>query len=463
MNEKRRTIRSSAIHRSSFILHRLFLFAAVYNASVGTLRAQVPGQPEVKPMAVDAAKVKAAGLRIVEGRHLTIYTDVPASPAVDELPAVFDAAVPQWAAYFGVPATKIAAWRMSAFILVDKEKFKSLGLIPAYVPEFTNGYSYGYELWMNQQSGDYYRRHLLLHEGTHGFMNTQLGSCGAPWFMEGLAELLGTHRWDATTKKLTLGIMPLRREEVPDLGRMLIVHEEIAAGRLQSVGDIVNDAVRGYVTNDGYAWSWAFATFLDGHPKYQGRFRRLQQQVRSLTFNNEFRKTFQPDLPQLAREWQVFANELEYGTEVPRVAVDFAAGKPLTSGSTKVTVAVDRGWQSSRVKLEAGKTYRLRASGRYTIAQPMGTDGVAKPWPCEPGGVTIRYYRGRPLGMLLASVEPDVLPIGTRSPMLEPVPVGLDATLTSETGGTLYFRVNDSNGELADNVGSLTVEIATVP
>jgi hypothetical protein len=462
MSDERRTIRSSAIYRLSFIIHRLFLLAAVYNASVGTLRAQVPGQPDVRPMVVDAAKVKAAGLRVLEGKHLTLYTDVPSSPAVDELPAVFDAAVPQWAAYFGIPAAKTAAWRMNAFFIVDKEKFTRLGLIPATVPDFANGYSYGYELWMNEQPGEYYRRHLLLHEGTHGFMNTQLGSCGAPWFMEGLAELLGTHRWDGTTKRLTLGIMPRNREEVPNLGRLTIVHDEIAAGRLQTVGDIVNDAVRGYVTNNGYAWSWAFATFLDGHPKYQGRFRRLQQQVRSLTFNNEFRKTFQPDLPQLSREWQVFANELEFGTEVPRVAIDFAAGKPLAPGGAKVTVAADRGWQSSRVKLEAGKKYRLRASGRYTIASSPDADGVVKPWPCEPGGVTIRYYRGRPLGMLLASVEPEVVPIGTRPPMLEPVPIGLDATLTSESGGTLYFRVNDSNGELADNASSLSVEIAEV-
>lgn len=461
MNERATLLRS--FHNSSFLTHNLLLIAVVCSASAGTLRAQIPGAPDVKPMIVDAAQVKAAGLRVLEGKHLTIYTDVPSSPAFDELPAVFDAAVPQWAAYFGIPAAKTAAWRMSGFVMVDKKKFEALGLIPTYVPEFANGFSFAYELWMNEQPGDYYRRHLLLHEGTHGFMNTQLGSCGAPWFMEGLAELLGTHRWDAATKKLTLGVMPRNREEVPSLGRMSIVQDEIAAGRSQSVGEIVNDAVHGYTTNHGYAWSWAFATLLDGHPKYQGRFRRLQQQVRSLTFNNEFRKTYQPDLPQLTREWQVFANELEYGTEVPRVAIDFATGKPLTSGGAKVTVAADRGWQSSRVKLEAGKTYRLKASGRYTIAHAPGASGSDQPWPCEPGGVTIRYYRGRPLGMLLASVEPDVLPIGTPAPMLSPVPVGLDATVTSETGGTLYFRVNDSNGELADNAGTLTVEIAAQP
>ena len=61
-----------------------------------------------------------------------------------------------------------------------------------------------------------------------------------------------------------------------------------------------------------------------------------------------------------------------------------------------VSVAADRGWQSSGVRVDAGKSYRLRAAGRYQVADRP------QPWPCEPGGVSIRYYRGRPLGILLA-------------------------------------------------------------
>src|SRR5207237_7879020 len=112
------------------------------------------------------------------------------SPAVDELPAVFDAAIPQWVAYFGVEKTLWPDWRMNGFLIVDKERFRRAGVLPETLPEFSHGYSYGYELWMNEQPSDYYRRHLLLHEGTHGFMNTVLGSCGPPWYMEGTAELL---------------------------------------------------------------------------------------------------------------------------------------------------------------------------------------------------------------------------------------------------------------------------------
>lgn len=459
MNDERQTIRPSGIHRSSFIVHRLIFFAFLFASAAAPAFAQKP-YPDLKPMAVDAARAQSAGLRKIEGKHLTLWTDVPSSPAVDELPAVFDAAVPQWAAYFGVEKTLWPDWRMIGFLIVDMAKFKSAGVIPDTLPKFANGFSIGYELWMNEQPTDYYRRHLLLHEGTHGFMNTVLGSCGAPWFMEGTAELLGTHRWQ--DGKLKLADMPRNREEVPQWGRVKIVHDDIAAGRMRAVGDIVNDDVRGYLDNESYGWCWAFAAFLDGHPKYRGRFHALQKQVRNLKFNDEFRKAYRLDLPQLGREWLVFANELAYGTDVPRAAIDFRPGKPIASGgSATVTIAADRGWQSSGIRLEAGKTYRLRASGRYQIAA-LTRDfyGVITLWPCEPGGITIRYHRGRPLGLLLGAVEPDVLPIGTLPPMLEPIVVGLETTVTPATTGTLYLRVNDSNGELADNSGTLMVEIA---
>ena len=75
-----------------------------------------------------------------------------------------------------------------------------------------------------------------------------------------------------------------------------------------------------------------------------------------------------------------------------------STGKPRS-----VTIAADRGWQSSGVWLEAGKSYHVTASGRYQIAAEKSNDGE-KAWPCEPGGVTIEYHDGRPLGMLLGAM-----------------------------------------------------------
>ncbi|NOX54681.1 MAG: hypothetical protein GXP27_09630 [Planctomycetes bacterium] len=78
----------------------------------------------------------------------------------------------------------------------------------------------------------------------------------------------------------------------------------------------------------------------------------------------------------------------------------------------------------------------------------------------EPNGVTIRYCRGRPLGLLLATIrrEPP-LPDASEETMLREIPVGTHATVTAFASGTLYLRVNDFWSELADNSGGLEITI----
>jgi hypothetical protein len=437
------------------------IFTTLCAVLVATVEGVEPPASSPKPVVVDAERIRAAGLRVLSGKHLTLYTDLPASPAVDELPRVFDAAVPQWAHYFKVDPAKVAAWKAQAFLMKDKAKFVQAGLYPSFLPDFKNGFAADADLWLYEQPSDYYRRHLLLHEGTHGFMLTQLGSCGAPWFSEGVAELAATHSWDpaaAAGKQLTLGYTPRNREEVPGLGRIALIKADLKAGRFRSIGDLVDDSVRGYADVESYAWCWALTLFLNRHPRYQERFNGLLAEVQRPDFNAAFRKLFAADLADMNREWAVFAHELEYGVDVPRTAIEFRSGSPLGSAGAKVDVAADRGWQSSGVKLEAGKKYRVRASGRFQVATADG-----KPWPCEAGGVTIRYFRGKPLGMLLGAVEPDELPSGSATSLVHPQPLGLEAIVAPAKSGTLYLRINDSVGELDDNSGKLAVEITPVP
>ena len=80
-------------------------------------------------------------------------------------------------------------------------------------------------------------------------------------------------------------------------------------------------------------------------------------------------------------------------------------------------------------------------------------------WQCEPGGVSIRYYQGRPLGILLAAVRPDHPPPDSASALLHPTVIGLGATLSPTETGTLFLKINHSAGELDDNAGELKVEV----
>ena len=85
-----------------------------------------------------------------------------------------------------------------------------------------------------------------------------------------------------------------------------------------------------------------------------------------------------------------------------------------------------------------------------------------KIWWCEPNGVSIRYYQGRPLGILLAAIRPDLPPPDSVSALLKPTVIGLVATLSPPTTGTLFLKINDSAAELADNAGKITVEVVEV-
>lgn len=408
----------------------------------------------VRPLAqmpVDEARLDRAGIRKLSGKHLRLFTDLPAGPETDVLPEVFDQAFPQWCQYFGVDAAAHADWKISGFLMKDKSRFQQAGVLPDDLPSFLHGYSRGYSLWLYDQPSDYYRRHLLLHEGTHSFMSSVVGGWGPPWYMEGMAELLGTHRW--RDGRLTLGVMPANREETPMWGRIKIVNDGFAARRARTLKQVLDYDHRAHRETEPYGWCWAAAVLMDQHPRYQTRFRQLPRLISSPDFNAEFRRLIGDDWNALAEEWQVFVATLEYGHDIPRTAIDFAPGEPLPTSGKTVAVAADRGWQSSAIRLEAGTTYRLRASGRYQVAKEP------KVWWCEPNGVSIRYYKGRPLGILLGAVHPDPFTGGT-SPLIRPLVIGLDHTLTPKQSGTLYLKINDSPAELADNAGSLTVQVS---
>ena len=412
----------------------------------------VPRRVIAFPLAqVDLDKVHAAGIRQLSGKHLTLFTDVPSDPQVDALTRLFGLAYPQWCRYFGVRRADRPDWHIVGCLMRDKKRFQQTGLFPANLPKFLHGYSAGTDLWLYDQPSEYYRRHLLLHEGTHAFMNTILGGSYPPWYTEGLAELLATHHLEAG--QLTLGYFPKKREEVPLLGRIKILQDARRAGRLLRLDDVFDFAPRAFLVNESYAWSWATVALLDGNPSYRRRFRSLSRRAEGGDFSRRFEKLFARDRGQLREEWELFVATIEHDHDLTRTAIDFSPGEPLAKPSATLNVAADRGWQNSGLLLEEGTTYQLDASGRYQI------DDEPRIWWCEPGGVTIRYYHGRPLGMLLATVRPQERTPDELNAFLHPLSVGLGSRLTPEHTGTLYLRINDSAGELDDNHGTVKVNI----
>jgi hypothetical protein len=326
---------------------------------------------------------------------VTLVTDLPAAPAIDQLPDVFDQAIPLWCEYFHVPRERLQNWRVRAYLMSEPERFRAGGLLPSELPPFLHGFQRGQELWLNEQPSDYYRRHLLLHEGTHAFMNTILGSRVQPgWYFEGVAELLATH--ELQDGRLRLNVIPRNRDAVPEWGRIGLIRQAVAAGRARSLDDVRQLGGRDFRTVEAYAWSWAVAAFLDGHPAWRDTYRSWPT---ALTGNlSAFEHTVTQALraqPSEHREiaWQLFLQHLDYGYHVAEDQIHRRPTADLVQPQV-VTVDAGAGWQSSGWILHAGQRYQLESSGRFLL------DRNDRRWSAEAGGVTIRYHAGRPLGGL---------------------------------------------------------------
>jgi len=385
------------------------------------------------------------GLRRIESKHLVLYTDLDVGAEIDELGQVFDLAIPQWCEFFQIDAQRAANWRMTGYLIKEPERFRSTHLLPSDLPAFLNGYQRGEELWFYEQPSSYYRRHLLLHEGTHGFMNELLGGTGPPWFMEGLAEYLGTHRW--SDGQLQLAYVPRDNEEVPHWGRVKIIKDEVAAGRELSLLQVMEFGPRAHLNVEPYAWCWAAVLLMEQHPAFHEALHDALQDVNESPemFLANMRRRIGPQWNELELNWQVLLAHMEYGYDVRSAMVQTKA----TSSQSPFTISAKLGWQATGVRLEKGKTYELSAKGRFKIAER------SKPWTSEPGGITIHYYHGQPLGLLLAAVVPDDQPEALR----HPIPIGLKSTITAEHSGTLLFCVNENPAELHDNDGQIIVEV----
>lgn len=409
-------------------------------------------QREFDLPAIDEERAAAAGIRRIAGKHLTLYTDLPEAEAA-RLPALFDAAIPLWCEYFGVEGAKLADWKIVGHAMQDKEKFVQAGLYSDALPPFPNGYSRGSQFWIYDQPSEYYRRHLVLHEGTHCFMNRWLGGAGPPWYMEGIAELLGTHR--LAGEQLALAVMPAASDEAPYWGRIKIIRDEQAAGRGMTLAQILRYDNHAHLRNEPYGWCWGAAAFLDAHPATREAFRGLKTKVqnRTVEFSLDFLRQLEPAWPAIKEDWQLFVLHADYGYDFARAAVvHLPEEKPLPAEGAAATLAADRGWQSTGYLLEAGRTYRLEAAGRYDVASGPPV------WPCEAGGITLRYERGLPLGMLLAAVRPQA-PSGPITPLANPTPIGLAGTVTPAETGVLYLSINERAAGLADNRGTLRVTV----
>jgi hypothetical protein len=404
-----------------------------------------------QPQGAERQSWERAGLRVLTSVHLTLVTDLPSTPEVDELPIVFEQAVGCWTRFFRVDPERLSDWHVTGSLMVDRQRFRQVGLLPATLPDFPFGYQQGRQLWLDEQPTAYYRRHLLLHEGTHAVVRQLTGTQGPPWYIEGLAELLATHRWQAG--QLEMNVVPQSRDDVPMWGRIKVLRDAAASGQLLSFAEVAAFDDRAHRQLAPYAWSWAALLLLEHHPNYRGA-GELRNHLRldSAAFWDQLLRSLGPSAAHLEADWQMMLREIDYGYSAAQGAIAHQPHGRKSSAGWIGPIQAARSWQATGWHVPAERPVSITAEGRISLGREP------RSWDSEPPGITVEYYQGRPLGELVAVVlldEPDQH--GQRWSDVRPV--GRHARLSWPGSGQLYLRVNERPGALDDNTGEFAVRL----
>ena len=439
----------------------LLLRVALLGALLVTVAPPDPGvvvADELAPGAmVDVARLEAtarrAGLRVVSGERLVLVTDRPAraGDGVDDLPRIFDEAFATWCDHYSLDPKSVPSWRACGCLMSDREPFRAAGLLPddGTVPDFANGFCDRNRFWLVDPANPAYRRHLLLHEGVHAFTLTLRSLATPTWYTEGIAELLATHRLEAGHFQPTP--IPRRADEVEQLGRIEALRRLRMSGAIPGLADVFATPPSPRHDIPAYATSWAATALLAEHPSHARRFQALESGPLDarLTARLEASDGWDGDLA--ARDFDAFTDDLDHGYDFGRSAIDWTDGRRLTAPA-KLVVAADRGWQPSGSSMEAGETAELVASGRAGVGRAGAIDLES-----TGDGISLRWYRGRPLGRLL--VAQWAVPAQGGRPRFVVVAEGAAARFTAITTGALYLKLNAPPGELAGFDGGLDVAL----
>jgi len=403
----------------------------------------------------DDVRAAEFGIRKYTSQRLILYTDL--NPEIARpLPELIDRVYAAWIDYFGElpPNREGTPFQMTGYLIDQPDRFVAAGMLPDGPPMFRFGRHLGAEFWMNKMNSNYYRRHLLIHEATHCFMTFTLQQYSPRWYLEGMAEYFGTHRLHPDGS-VTFGVMPETPEQFPGLGRIELIRQEMAQGRLTSLSQL-----GAYTGKDWdmplpvpYAWSWAVCIFLEKHPRYQARFRELGQHLEAPDFLRFMNEHFTPDKDLLEAEWGEFTRRLVYGDDVAANAfVPWLDAPREFNAPVVIDVPAAQSWQSTGIQIHSDQTIQIRADGEVVLNQ------TPKPWISQPQGISVSYAAGYPLGQLLAAV---LVPGNPRkSSSFEVIPVGRKGIIHSTQSGEVWLRVNDAANQLLNNTGSYQVTLS---
>ena len=424
-----------------------------------------------------------------DGVHLSLTSDVADPELLADLVGAFDQAVPQWLDFWEIAPERADGWRVNGYLMRDSETFRTLGVLPPQLPSFQFGFSMPGTIWVHQQSTAYYNRHLILHEGVHALALELFGGCGPSWYMEGVAELLSTHRdrrlistnesvplLAQMNQSFRINDLPRARSEAPMWGRYRVIRERRQANTLPSLASVLKLPMNLAGDVESYTWCWANALMMTSYPDTRELFIQASRNGRDQTpaFTSKYFREIQDRWPVMRARWQLWLHDLEYGFDPTRNLVSISVDDPRYDGTPIATdIDAGQGWQSAGVWFPKKARLRFNAEGRCVIVNHQSIkpeDGVLiADWNSEPDGITAKYHGGFPIGQLQACVLP--IPNSDDRELSAPEirgwstrPDGSMPTIQIDQPSWLLFRIHDVPGQdgtyqRSDNVGGYRVTI----
>ena len=464
------TIRTPMIRALSVVLFALSTWTSVSLSACQPDVSMKAINPNIgPPFQIDMQLAADQGIQRVVGQHLELYSDLKDLKQLKNLVAAFDEAVPLWCKIYGVPSKRARNWKMRGFLIASPAtlpRFQDAKLMDT-APSFDAGFQQDHNFWFYAQPGPYYSRHLMLHEGTHAFSQWFTGGYGAPWYSEGMAELVGLHRWNSKAQPpLQLNYRLTDKSEAEYWGRVKRIRTNLAEGKSMTLDDVLNIPAGAFRSVRYYAWSWAACEFFSRHPKTSTTFASLlsQTQMEPGVFNKKFKDRLEQagvNWERLGDQWELFLDEIDYG-----YLVENSILRPASSLNAKTfAIRSDQSWQML-VRVKKGQKWQLSANGKFSLgklALPKRVDGKITlemfSLSSEANGITAYHYRERPLGELQAAVwatnESDSR--ARTQQLRQPVPIGLSRVFEIDRDGILCLRINESPAKLADNQHALEV------
>lgn len=417
--------------------------------------------PDDRPQ-LNRDKLLDEGLQVLESEHLILVTDLPLESVAD-LPPLADALFRSLEQRLGALAPDMAAktFQVTGFLMNARDRFERAELLPPEQYPIRHGRNLGYRFWMNNQTADYYRRHLLLHEFVHCFLMCEYGMTDIPplWYTEGIAEYFATHELNKDIAASKFGVLPSAVASFEGWSRIAEIQRHFSLHpsgpnelpKIVPLQTVMNPPDATFVEDLQYAHAWALVWLINHHPELQSDFAPVAACRTWQQFQDALARVPESTWTQLNQIWPLYLDGLK---EAEVAAVRFPAVRALTSPESKggsslpleFTLEAGQEWVSTGLGLTTGQEIMIECKGRCIVEQ------TTKPWFSEPDGITIDYVHGCPLGQIMGVI---VAADGTQT--TRRIPIGSARKLRSPIEGILWLQINDWWSERDRNDGSITV------